>query len=205
MFDWLFGKRHVERVKEETKKSFDSVKSDISNLSVWIKHLENEDRELKGEISDIKDVLTSIQNDVEGLKSVIDLLGNKQTKQVFKAQTGVYRKQTAVGAVQTAVQTPNLEGFSVSERALIWVLLNYEGSLSYEDLAIMLGKEKSTIRGQINSIRQRSEGLIEESVEKNGKKRVYIPQEIKEKLLKKTKVGLRSRKSSEKEEKYVEK
>jgi hypothetical protein len=48
--------------------------------------------------------------------------------------------------------------------------LNAEGEmkLSYEDLALMLGKEKSTIRGQINTIKQKSEGLIEEITEKNG-------------------------------------
>ncbi len=205
MFSWLFGNKHVERVKEDTKKGFDSVKGDLSNLGVWIKHLENEDREIKQDISDIKDVLTSIQSELEGLKSVMDLVGNKKSQQVFKTQTGVYHKQTAVEAVQTGVQTgvqtPNLQGFSVSERALIWVLLNYEGSLSYEDLAVMLGKEKSTVRGQINAIRQKSEGLIEESVEKSGKKRVYVPEEIKAKLLKRTKVRVKGKKTSERDEK----
>ena len=205
MFEWLFGKSRYERLQEETKKSFEAVKNDVSNVGVWIKHLENEDRDLKQEISDIKDILTTMQNDVEGLKSVIDLLGNGKNKQVFKTQTGVYVKQTSVGAVQTGVQTgvqtPNLDQFSVSERALIWVLLNYDGSLSYEDLAVMLGKEKSTIRGQINTIRQKNPGLIEESVEKSGRKRVFIPEEIKEKLLKRTKVRFKGRKSSEKIEK----
>ena len=72
-------------------------------------------------------------------------------------------------------------------------ILTYKGvnndlKLSYEDLAAMLGKTKSTIRGQINSIKQKSEGVIEEYTEKNGKKRVYIPEETKEKLLKKAKV-----------------
>jgi hypothetical protein len=63
--------------------------------------------------------------------------------------------------------------------------------LSYDDLAAMLQKERSTIRGQINTIRQKSEGLIEESIEKNGKKRVFIPEEIKEKLIKKQKVRVK--------------
>jgi hypothetical protein len=60
--------------------------------------------------------------------------------------------------------------------------------LSYEDLAAMLGKRKSTIRGQVNSIRQKSEGLIEEIVGENNKKRVYIPEKNKEILLKTRKV-----------------
>ena len=56
--------------------------------------------------------------------------------------------------------------------------------LSYEDLALLLGKERSTIRGQINSIKQKSEGLIKEFSEKNGKKRIYIEEEIKAKMQK---------------------
>jgi hypothetical protein len=67
--------------------------------------------------------------------------------------------------VQTDVQTPNLENFSITERAIIWVLLNSELKLSYDDLATMLGKEKSTIRGQINIIKQKGNGLINEQIE----------------------------------------
>jgi hypothetical protein len=70
----------------------------------------------------------------------------------------------------------------------VWLLLNSDLKLSYDDLAAMLGKERSTIRGQVNTIKQKSEGLIEESIEKNGKKRLYIPEDMREKLVKKAKV-----------------
>jgi len=60
----------------------------------------------------------------------------------------------------------------------------------------MLGKEKSTMRGQINSIKQKSVGLIEEIIEVNGRKRVFIPEEIKEKLLKKAKVRVKKKDKS---------
>ena len=103
--------------------------------------------------------------------------------------------------MQTAVQSPNLEQFSVTERAIIWVLLNTDMKLSYDDLAAMLGKERSTIRGQINTIKQKSENLISEGIEKNGKKRLYISEEIKEKLLKKQKVRVNKGKKTTKNEK----
>ena len=70
--------------------------------------------------------------------------------------------------------------------------------LGYDDLSAILGKEKSTIRGQINAIKAKSENLIEESIEKNGKKRVFIPEEIKEKMLKKQKVRLNESKNQKK-------
>jgi hypothetical protein len=115
----------------------------------------------------------------------------KTPKRVFNKQTGVYPVQTAV---QTAVQTPNLSQFSVTERAIILVLLNSDMKLSYDDLAAMLQKERSTLRGQINTIKQKSEWLIEETIEKNGKKRVFIPEEIKEKFIKNQKVRVKKTK-----------
>ena len=69
--------------------------------------------------------------------------------------------------------------------------------LSYEDLAAMLGKRKTTVRGQINAIKQKNEGLIEEIVGENNKKRVYIPEKIKEMLLK-TQKTRKVRKNSKK-------
>jgi predicted DNA-binding protein (UPF0251 family) len=63
--------------------------------------------------------------------------------------------------------------------------------LSYDDLAAMMGKSRATVRGQINSIKQKSEGLVDEVIEANGKKRVFIPENIKEKLLKNVKVRVR--------------
>ncbi|MEK6829935.1 MAG: hypothetical protein AABY15_07485, partial [Nanoarchaeota archaeon] len=108
--------------------------------------------------------------------------------QVFNKQQGVYAVQTGV---QTAVQTPKLDQFSITERAILWVLLNTDMKLSYDDLASMLGKERSTIRGQISRIKQKSDALIEEITEQNGKKRVFIPENIKENMLKKTKVRVK--------------
>jgi len=195
---WLFtGKREVEGIKEETKKGFDSVKKDISSVSGWIKHLDSEKNLQKKEIEEIKEILTSIKNDVDGLKNVVSVMNELKTNRVFKTAKPVYAKQTGVYAVQTGVQTgvqtPNLSQFSVTERAILWVLLNSDMKLSYDDLAAMLGKERSTIRGQINTIKQKSE-IIEEEIEKNGKKRVFIPEEIKEKMLKKTKVRVKGTK-----------
>jgi predicted transcriptional regulator len=132
-------------------------------------------------------------------------MNDLKPKQLFKTGKQVFDKQTAVLAVQTGVQTgvqtPNLEQFSVTERAILWILLNSEMKLSYDDLAAMLGKERSTIRGQINTIKSKSESIIEEQIERNGKKRVFIPEEIKEKMLKKAKVRVKNKKIKEKGQK----
>jgi hypothetical protein len=196
---WLFtGKREVEKIREETKKGFDSVKNDVSSVSEWIKHLDSEKNLHKKDIQDIKEILTSMREDVDELKNVVSVMNELKTNRAFKTPRAVSNKQTAVYAVQTGVQTgvqtPNLSQFSVTERAILWVLLNSDMKLSYDDLAAMLGKERSTIRGQINTIKQKSE-IIEEEIEKNGKKRVFIPEEVKEKMLKKTKVRVKGNKN----------
>ena len=201
MFGWFFGKNDVKVLKEDTKKGFESVKKDINSVSGWIKHLDSEKNMQKMELGEIKKTLSSMNEEIEGLKNVISIMNDLKSnrvfrtpKQVFDKQTGVYAVQTGV---QTGVQTPNLDQFSVTERALLWVLLNSDMKLSYDDLAAILGKERSTIRGHLNRIKQKSE-IVEEIVEANGKKRVFIPEVIKEKLLKKAKVRVKSKEKDKK-------
>ena len=203
MFNW-FRKKDKEEIKEETKKGFEAVKKDIISVSGWIKHLDSQKNIQQKDIDQIKQDISSIFEEIEGLKNVVSIVGNTNINKPFKTNSQLLNKQTAVysvqTAVQTAVQTPNLNNFSITERAILWILLNSELKLSYDDLAAMLGKEKSTIRGQINTIRQKSFGIIEEQIEQNGKKRVFIPEEIKEKMLKKAKVRVNSGKKQQKNE-----
>ncbi len=202
MFKWFSWKKEDEKIREDTKKGFEFVKKDIGSLTGWIKHLDSERNLQKKEIDTLKEDLSSVIEEIEALKNVLSLMNDMKPKQVFKTPVPVLSKQTGVYAVQTGVQTgvqtPNLEQFSVTERAILWILLNSDMRLGYDDLSAILGKEKSTIRGQINTIKSKSEGLIKESIEKNGKKRVYIPDEIKEKMLKKQKVRVGHGKNTKK-------
>lgn len=199
MFDWFGHKKRVEKVREETLVGFSRVKKDMESLGTWIKHLDSQDKSHKNEISELKGILSTIKNDIEILKNSVPLISGVQnsrlsqsTKRSFVKQSAVYAVQTAV---QTAVQSPNFDAFSANERLILWTLINTDMKLSYEDIAALLGKEKSTIKGQINTIKSKSEGIILESTEKNGKKRVFMPEEVKEKLLKKPKVRVRKNKN----------
>ena len=191
MFEWLFGKKEVELIKKETKKGFEFVKKDISVVSSWIKHLDSEKNLHKKEMEEIRGILSSVQEEIIELKNIVSVINELKPNRLFKTPKQLSNKQTAVYAVQTGVQTgvqtPKLNQFSITERAILWMLLNTDMKLSYDDLAAMLGKERSTIRGQINAIKHKSE-IIEESIERNGKKRLFIPENIKEKMLKKSKV-----------------
>ena len=71
------------------------------------------------------------------------------------------------------------------------------------DIAAILGKNRATIRGQVNSIKQKSEGLIREIIEKTGKKRIYIPEEIKDRLIKTLKISKTEREKKKKIRKFV--
>ena len=63
MFSWFFGKKEAEKIKEDTKKGFESVKKDINSVSGWIKHLDSEKHLQKKEIEDLKEVLSSVQKE----------------------------------------------------------------------------------------------------------------------------------------------
>lgn len=211
MFGWLFGNNRVQTLEEDVKKSFQAVKGDFDKVGTWIKHLDEKDKQLFDTLEQLKSDISSIRDEISGLREAVEIVSEgPKIKQVSK-KMAVYQKQTAVGdvenGVQTGVQTANLhqilQGLSSNERLLIFTLMNSDMKLSYEDLARLLGKERSTVRGQINAIKQKSEGLILELTEPSGKKRVYVSEEIKEKLLKYAKVRVKKDKKEKKNVKKV--
>ncbi|MEK6840833.1 MAG: hypothetical protein AABX79_02675, partial [Nanoarchaeota archaeon] len=101
MFGWLFGNKGVEKLKEDTKQSFESVKKDINSVGTWIKHLDSEQNSQKKELEEIKEVLSSLETEVEGVKNIVSIMSelkpgrkNQTTKQLFDKQTPVYAVQT---------------------------------------------------------------------------------------------------------------
>lgn len=194
MFGFFKKKRESNMVKEEIQKSFDAVKDDFNKVGQWIGHFDGNTKQHANELEEVKKQIFVMQNEIDDIKDFISLFGNKISKQ----QQPLGIKQMAVSdvqsTVQTTVQSGILDNLTLMERGIVWALVNAETKLSYEDLAIVLGKDKSTIRGQINMIKQKCDGLIEESREANGKKRVYIPEEMRQIILKKEKVRVKSTK-----------
>ncbi|MEM0465102.1 MAG: hypothetical protein QXW97_00170 [Candidatus Pacearchaeota archaeon] len=182
-------KKELDLLKQAVQTGFNSAKSDINKLNSWIKHLNTENSNLKYQIYEVQENLSRINEEIEEIRNKLQFLFNrpfiKQRQTLFSKQTV---KNDVLNNVQTDVQTAFLNNLSITERAIVFVLLNSDMKLSYEDLASMLGKKTATIRGQINAIRQKSEGLIEEIICENNKKRVYIPDEIKQELLKSKKM-----------------
>jgi septal ring factor EnvC (AmiA/AmiB activator) len=197
-------KEEFDTHKEAVQTALNSVKQDFAHVSKWIKHLDQQDSNIKKEFNDIKEDLASIKNEIEELKEILEEPKKKENSMMFKQGQTAQRKQTAVYDVQTAVQTTVQAAFfnklSVSEKAIVMILVNSDLKLSYEDLGAMTGKDSTTIRGQINTIRQKCPGLIEEQIERNNKKRLYIPEKIKGILLKRVKVRQKPQKNIEIEE-----
>ena len=188
----LFGhKKKVEKLRGEVQDSFNHVKKDFNKVGEWIKHLDDKHVSHADEISMIKDQLLLVHEDLVEIKDFISFFGPQLS--------GTLSKQPSMGAVQTVAQTGVqsgiLDNFTVMERAIVWALLNSEMKLSYEDLAALLGKDRSTIRGQINTIKQKKEGIIMEVRESNGKKRLYIPDEVRSVIIKSVKVKIKGSKS----------
>ena len=208
MFGWFkkrVEKEEFDELKQGVQTAFEKIKQDVGNTSAWIKHLDERENGRDDTISDIYEELSTVRSELENVKNIIDILGDSKS---FKQRQTLFNKQTAVGAVQTPVQTAVqsqflshfLDSLSVTERAIVWILLNSDLKLSYDDLAAMTGKERATIRGQLNSIKQKSQGLIAEQIEGNNKKRFFVPEKIKGVMLRKVKVRLKRGKKALKEE-----
>ena len=212
MFEWFFGNRH-KKLEEKAEKGFSSVRKDMDAVGKWLKHLDGHDKQLFELIKELKHEISSVKKDLNELR---EELKEGQTpgkhEQLFK-KTAVSHKQTPVEdvyeAVQTDVQTGSFydifKNLSANERLILFTLMNSDMKLSYEDIALLLGKDRATIRGQINAIKQKSEGLIEEIIEKNGKKRVFVPEEVRVKLGKYAKVRVKKKKKEAEEQAVEEK
>ena len=194
MFDWLFKKVKKEDFdthKGAVQTALNNVKQDIANVSKWIKHLDQQDSGIKSDVEAVMGEIASIREELAEMKELISSEKTIKIEPLFKQQQTAAVKQTAVDDIKTAVQTTVQAGFltklSVSEKAIVGILMNSDMKLSYEDLAAMMGKDTATVRGQVNSIKQKCEGVIEEQIEKNGKKRLFVPENIKEMLLKRVK------------------
>jgi argininosuccinate lyase len=194
-------KEEFEHHKSAVQAALNTCKQDILHISQWVKHLKESDGGLKEDLNNIKEVLETIKEEVDEIKNKVSSSNLTENARLFKQPQTAKHKQTAVYDVQNAVQTTVQAAFfnkiSISEKALVGILLNSELKLSYEDLATMTGKDSTTIRGQVNSIRQKAPGLIEEQIEKNNKKRVFIPEKVKEILLKRGKVRVKKIKTNE--------
>ena len=200
-FLW-FGKKKEDKLKDEIASSFDSVRDDIDKISVWIGHLNTHRGKHEDQFKQLFEEILKIKADVDDIKGFISFFETSKYGKVFKQrQTAVY-KQTAVEGVQTGVQTSVFNNFlknlSASERTIVWIVLNSELKLSCDDISVLLGKSKATVRGQLNSIKSKSADLILEQLENNGKKRYYIAPKIKESLIRQMKNRARiKRKNSE--------
>ena len=195
---WLFGhKKRFNKLKSEVYDSFNNVKRDFNKVGEWIKHLDDKHTGHESEIDNIKNQILDIQHDLIGIKDFISFFGPQMSKQLSKQNKTAVGKQPSSHpvqtAVQTAVQTDIFNSLTMMERTIVWAMINSDMKLSYEDIAALLGKDKSTIRGQINTIRQKNEEIIQESIEPNGKKRLYIPDDIRTKIIKSVKVKIKDK------------
>lgn len=192
----LFGQgKRIDKLREEVQDSFSHVRRDVNKIGDWIKHLDDKKDSHDTVITSLQDDIKTLQEEIRGIKESLNFFGQGLSKQQTTTKQHPLNKQTDTKnnqtSVQTDVQTSDLDKLTVMERAVVWALLNTDMKLSYEDVATLLGKDKSTIRGQINTIRQKTPGIIEEIRESNGKKRVFITENTKLHIAKKAKIKVK--------------
>jgi len=184
--------RKIDDLNKSVSISFSNLKNDMKEVGGWITHFKE-----KHETHDDKfeRMHKRLENVEKGLEEIKEIWTRVQTGVQTRVQTGQTGVQTRVGKTdvrlkQMSVQANTLEklkNLSVMEKGVMWVLLNSDIKMSYEDICLMLGKNKSTLRGQINNIKLKSPGLIKEVVENDGTKKFYVDENVKDEVLKRTK------------------
>jgi len=192
VFGLFSNKKRVEILREEIQESFGHVRKDVNRISEWIKHLDDKKQNHDKEISTIREELKDLKESIDELKQNIEFFGQTTNKQRQTTNINEQTSKEKQTIVQTDVQPNQLDRLTVMERAVIWSLLNAEMKLSHEDVAALLGKDKSTIRGQINAIKQKIPGLVSEIRENNGKKRIFIEENTKNSLKNRSKLKIKS-------------
>ena len=187
--------KKIESLHKNLGISFDKIKNDMETFSKWVTHLEKHRTNHHSKLEEVEKRMFAMEKLLEDLRYKREFVQSQAIS--TNKQTAVRSKQTAVGVqtpVQTGVQTPDLfdledilKSLTVMERIVLWTLLNTDLKLSYDDLSVLLGRDKSTLRGQINNIKRKSEGLIIEYLENNGKKRFFVEENTKSEILRRLK------------------
>ena len=173
-------KKRFLKLEQDVEQAFKEVKKDFKRVASWIEFIEEELKSSEKGKKRLDEVEAAIKRIDEGQRFLEGGKLNSPKQDKHKQQTVVH-VQTAV---QTPVQTEKIKELTVNERMIVWALLNTESRMSHEDLSKILGKNKSTIRGQINTIKKKEPNLIEESLEISGKKRLYISEKSKKRVIK---------------------
>ena len=145
----------IDSLHKSLDHSFSKIKEDISNVGEWITHFEEHKKIHHSKIENIDERLRALEELI---------LENNKQKEAIQTTSLSKQPQTAVRSkqlskhVQTAVQTPLQEmlvSLTPMERTVFWALLNTDLKLSYSDLRNLLGKDESTVRGQVTNINRK--------------------------------------------------
>ncbi len=190
MFFWVKKREYEElsekfdRIHSSLHRSFLNVKTDITHINSKIDKLHDGHRSKNAELFRLQERIDQLEllfNEAFG--------ANQKDERVFGQPFGQTQTDSRLKQPSVVVQTGRrgdkwTKNLTPMERAIISILLNNEMKLTYDDLSIMVGRDKSTIRGQVNNIKQKNEGLLMEYIERNGKKRFFIDEKLKNEILK---------------------
>lgn len=183
----------INNINKNLHNSFTNIKKDMDEVGEWITHFKERHDKHDDKLEKINKRLEGVE---EGLEKMREIWTRVQTGVQTRVQTRV--QKTDVRLKQMSVQANTLEklkNLTFMERGIVWVLLNSDIKIGYTDLFTALGKDKSTLRGQINNIKLKSPGLIKEEVENDGTKKFYIEEKAKSEILQSAKkVEVRSEK-----------
>jgi len=189
-FFWF--RKKEDNLDEKFKELHSGLKSSFSNIKKDFEHVMSRVDHLHLKKDEHHDKLDKLDKRLREIETFFELMKEKEAEFIHKGTLSKQAVQTGqTGVVRTAVQTPvfqtgylgKLKSLTPTERNLVWSLVNTNLKLSYDDISVVIGKDKSTVRGLMNSVRRKYDDIINEITEEGGKKRFFIEDDIKSEVM----------------------
>ncbi|MBT4334595.1 HTH domain-containing protein [archaeon] len=176
---WNFSKKeHIleekfSEIRTVLESSFGKVKTDMSDVSEWIKHLECHRTEHNESIKNIEERLRLIETSIFHTKAHNSQYNLNEIEHV----------QTFKRSNQTIMNVQNIEDLTPAQKQVVGLLIYAEEAMTYEDISKKLGINIVTVRRHINDVKRAGIKINEKVSVKSRKKMFLVDESLKELIL----------------------
>jgi len=177
------GKARTKTRANTVKLAFEKVKSENQERDTRIDKIYSQLNSHSAKLEDYGKVIQQIQNQVGILDQKIISLQNigvlDQINRLNEPTNRLNEPANRLNATNRATERPmSLSNLSAQEKRIITALLDHKGiSLSYADIAKVLGKSINTVKTQINQLKAKT-NLLAEVIDEERKKRYKLKENL---------------------------
>ena len=177
------GKARTKTRANAVKLAFEKVKSENQERDTRIDKIYSQLNSHSSKLDDYGKIIQQIQNQMVILDQKIGNLQNVgplvPISRLNEETNRLSKPANRLNATNRAAERPmSLSNLSAQEKRIITALLDHKGtSLSYADIAKVLGKSINTVKTQINQLKAKT-NLLAEVIDEERKKRYKLKENL---------------------------